>query len=39
MGNMDDSLKLYKIMYNGGNKLFLNRKKLIFEKFAAVAQR
>lgn len=34
-----DSLKLSKIMYNGGNKLFLNRKKLIFEKFAAVAQR
>ncbi len=34
-----DSLKLYKIMYNVGNKLFLNRKKLVFEKFAAVAQR
>jgi len=33
-----DSLKLYKIMYNVGNELFLNRKKLIFEKFAGVAQ-
>ena len=37
-----DALKLYKIMYNKPHKLFLKRKKLVFEKykkFAAVAQR
>ncbi len=38
-----DSLKLYRIVYNGRYKLFLNRKKLVFERFmkkyAAVAQR
>lgn len=37
-----DALKLYKIMYNSPHKLFLKRKKLVFEKykkFAAVAQR
>jgi intein-encoded DNA endonuclease-like protein len=38
-----DSLKLYKTVYNGRYKLFLNRKKLVFERFiekyAAVAQR
>ena len=38
-----DSLKLYRIVYNGRYKLFLKRKKLVFERFmkkyAAVAQR
>lgn len=38
-----DSLKLYGIVYNGRYKLFLKRKKLVFERFikkyAAVAQR
>ncbi len=38
-----DSLKLYGIVYNGRYELFLNRKKLVFERFikkyAAVAQR
>lgn len=37
-----DALKLFKIMYNRPHKLFLKRKKLVFEKymkFAAVAQR
>ncbi|MEK7184657.1 MAG: hypothetical protein AAB683_00785 [Patescibacteria group bacterium] len=28
-----DALKSYKIMYNKSDKLFLNRKKLVFEKF------
>lgn len=28
-----DSLKIYKIMYNTPSKLFLHRKKLIFERF------
>jgi intein-encoded DNA endonuclease-like protein len=28
-----DSLKLYEIMYNKSDKLFLSRKKLVFEKF------
>jgi hypothetical protein len=28
-----DALKLYKIMYNKGDRLFLSRKKLIFESF------
>lgn len=31
-----DSLKLFKIMYTGSHKLFLPRKKLIFEKFIAM---
>lgn len=33
-----DSLRLYKIMYNSPCTIFLKRKKVIFEKYAAVAQ-
>src|SRR3989344_4705862 len=31
--SVGDSLKLYKIMYNNNYYLFLNRKKVVFEKF------
>lgn len=33
-----DSLRLYKIMYNSPCTLFLRRKMVVFEKYAAVAQ-
>ncbi len=31
--SMKDALKLYKIMYNTSHKLYLNRKKCVFEQF------
>ena len=31
--SVNDSLKLYEIMYNGPHGLFLERKKLVFERF------
>ncbi|MBP7805071.1 MAG: hypothetical protein KA052_02535 [Candidatus Pacebacteria bacterium] len=31
--SIKDSLKLYEIMYNASTSLFLNRKKLVFEKY------
>jgi len=40
--SLKDAVKIYRIMYNGDCKLFLKRKKLVFEEFlqdAAVAQR
>jgi intein-encoded DNA endonuclease-like protein len=34
----DDALKIYKIMYNAPHKLFLKRKKIVFEKFVKKMQ-
>lgn len=37
--SMQDSLNLYKIMYNGRHKLFLKRKKVVFEQFMKCGRR